>query len=228
MKQWVLCVLMLSALVAVGCEDGDGGGGGLAGLMGKQPDKPGDNTSAKPDDSGGDATAKSDSDNADSPDTAQPNEPTDPVNKPADLDLSGDQKHGWSDAEVGWMVRMKMPNNMEMVQEVKEVKPKVLLMRNQMFMDGKPLPATLVYMPRYTKKGDGTSKAKITKLPDETVTVDGKKLKCKVVKTEMEANGKKITSKSWTCKDVPGWTVKTESDAMGKMQTANEVVEFKK
>ena len=224
MKQWVLCALVLAALIAVGCEDGDGKGG-LAGLMGSKPDVADDGKSAKSDDSGGDTTAKSDSDNGDS---AAPAEPTDPVNKPADLDLTGDQKHGWSDAKVGWMVRMKMPNNMEMTQEVKEVKPKVLLMRNQIFMNGKPMPATLVYMPRYTKKGDGATKAKITKLPDEQVTLDGKKLTCKVVKTEMEINGKKVTSKSWTCKEVPGWTVKTESDATGKMQTANEVTEFKK
>jgi hypothetical protein len=40
--------------------------------------------------------------------------------------------------------------------------------------------------------------------------------------------GKTATSRSWMCKDVPGWTVRVESDMMGKMQVVQELVEFKK
>jgi hypothetical protein len=84
--------------------------------------------------------------------------------------------------------------------------------------------------PRYGKPGPGGEAPKRTgkKLADQTLTVAGKEIKCEVWETVIEAAGKKITSKSFISKEVPGWMVKTESDVMGTMKTVTELVEFKK
>ena len=69
---------------------------------------------------------------------------------------------------------------------------------------------------------------KVKKLPDQTLTVAGKAYKCEVYESVMTAAGKKITSRTCMCKDVPGWIVRSENDAMGTMAVSMELVEFKK
>ncbi len=46
---------------------------------------------------------------------------------------------------------------------------------------------------------------------EETLEVGGKKLACKWVETEIDAGGQKMTSKAWTCDEVPGGVVKVET-----------------
>lgn len=66
------------------------------------------------------------------------------------------------------------------------------------------------------------------KTGEETVDVAGKTLKAKVVEFESDANGMKVHSKTWTCADVPGGLVKSESHSTGAMETKTtmKLVEF--
>jgi hypothetical protein len=63
---------------------------------------------------------------------------------------------------------------------------------------------------------------------EETVTVAGKTLKCKVVETTSEQNGMKVVAKAWTSAEVPGQLVKTETKTTGPVEstTTMSLVEF--
>ena len=63
---------------------------------------------------------------------------------------------------------------------------------------------------------------------DKTLTIGGKPYKCEVHETVMAMGDKKITSRTYMCKEVPGWIVRAESDATGTMAVSMELVEFKK
>ena len=65
-------------------------------------------------------------------------------------------------------------------------------------------------------------------LVDQTITVAGKAYKCEVYETVMTVAGKKITSRAYLCKEVPGWIVRSESDGTGTMAVSMELIEFKK
>lgn len=165
--------------------------------------------------------------------TAEPADPAKPTNKPEDVDKGGDVKTLWHDAKVGQTVKSKMPNDIAMQMEVVEVKDRVILIKSTTFMKGKPVSKSLMYFPKFSKKteakeGEKKTDVKVTDLPDETLKIGDRKVKCKVRKTEMQQNGKTITSIVWTSEDILGQTAKCKSDAMGKMQVMSEVVEFKK
>ncbi|MBN1555130.1 MAG: hypothetical protein JXA11_10320 [Phycisphaerae bacterium] len=163
---------------------------------------------------------------------SEPADPTTPINKPEDVDKGGKEKSIWHDAKVGWMVKNKMINDMAMKMEVVEVKDRVILMKSTMYQKGKPVSKSLMYYTKFDKKAEGKPEQKtdveITELPDETLKIGDKKVKCKVTKSVMKSNGKIITSTTWMSKDVPGEIVKSQSDGMGKMQVMTEVIEFKK
>ena len=55
-------------------------------------------------------------------------------------------------------------------------------------------------------------------LPDEDVKIGDKTYKCKVIEFTSEAQGMKTSGKSWTCPDMPGQMVKTESKMSGTME----------
>ncbi len=159
-------------------------------------------------------------------------EPTEPQNAKDSVDVSGTESWAWSDAKVGWMVRHKMQGGMEMVQEVKDLDDKRLLMLNKTYMNGSLLSASLMwsarYLPKYTGevvKNDCTSED----LSDETLTIAGKSVKCKVTRGTCTVNGEKIVTKSWMSDDVPGTMVKVESEGAGQPQgVVMELVDFKK
>jgi len=163
---------------------------------------------------------------------AEPAEPTQPMNKPEDVDKGGDVKTPWFDMKVGQMVKYNSINEMAMLEEVVEVKDRVVLMKSTTFQKGKPIAKMLMYYPKFTKpveqKPEAKTDVKTTDLPDETLKIGGKDIKCKVKKTEMPQDGKTITTIMWMSEDVPFGPVKMQSDAMGKMQVIREVVEFKK
>jgi len=75
----------------------------------------------------------------------------------------------------------------------------------------------------------GTTPAVTPKTGTETITVAGKSLNCKWTEVEMETNGNKVTTKTWTSEEVPGFTVKSVSSTKGttNMETTTEVVDFK-
>jgi hypothetical protein len=157
-----------------------------------------------------------------------------PINKPEDLDLTGTEPYGWTDAKVGWSVTYQMPNDQKMYQEVLEVRDKALLMRTRMTSGGNQISDTQMWMARYVKKGDAEHQdtenpdVETKQLPDETVSIKGKSVDCEVWQSIMKVNGKKITSTSWTSKDVPGWIVRSKSDATGTMEVSMDLIDFTK
>lgn len=159
-------------------------------------------------------------------------EPTEPQNSKDSVDVSGTESWAWSDAKVGWMVRHKMQGGMEMVQEVKDLDDKRLLMLNKTYMNGSLLSASLMWSARYMKKYEGeVAKTDCTseELGDETLTIAGKSVKCKVTRGTCTINGEKTITKSWMSDDVPGTMVKVESEGAGQAQgVVMELVDFKK
>ena len=67
------------------------------------------------------------------------------------------------------------------------------------------------------------------KTSEETITVAGKAVNCKVTSTTSDANGMKSESKTWMSDEVPGFVVKTVIKTTGpaKSETTSEVTDFK-
>jgi len=142
----------------------------------------------------------------------------------------------WVDAKVGTMAKMKIiANKGTKTDEVVKADKDTVTIRTTMTMPGVPADAmkpTERTVPRYETTDPITGKTpagmEVKKLADQTLTIAGKSLKCEVHETVMSAGGRKFTTRSYMCKDVPGWIVRVESDATGKMGVMMELVEFKK
>lgn len=143
-------------------------------------------------------------------------------------------KTAWHDAKVGDTMKYKMMGGTEMTWKVTKVTEQDVTVAQTIVAGGTEVPGTTSTYPRFAEVVAGTEKTKmpsnvtVTNLPDETLDIGGTKITCKVVETKMDANGKTITSKSWTSDQVPGGTVKRMSDMMGSMQVLQELVEFKR
>lgn len=215
MKKAILWVLLLTTTAGAGLGDL----GKLKSLVKKKDD-------AKKSEPASGEKKSSDS-------SSEPAEPTQPMNKPEDVDKGGDVRTLWHDAKVGQMVRSRMMNDMAMQTEVVEVKDRVVLIQTTTFQKDKPISRTLMYFPRFTKPAEAHSNQKLpevktTSLPEETLKIAGRDVPCKVTKTEMNHEGKTITTITWTSEAVPFQTVKIQNDALGKMQVISEVVDFRK
>lgn len=77
--------------------------------------------------------------------------------------------------------------------------------------------------------GQPETKIPEPKMGEETITVAGKEYKCKTAELDIEQNGMKVRSKTWTSDQVPGGMVKMTSDATGTVsaKTTMELVEYK-
>ena len=142
----------------------------------------------------------------------------------------------WVDAKLGTMVKMKMVTTKgTKTDEVVKADKDTVTIRTTMTIPGMPAGAmkpTERTVPRYDTTDPVTGKTpegmEIKKLSDQTLTIAGKSLKCEVREAVMSAGGRKITSRSYMCKEVPGWLVRMETDATGKMGVMMELIEFKK
>lgn len=67
------------------------------------------------------------------------------------------------------------------------------------------------------------------KTSEETITVAGKSVKCKVTTANAETGGMKSESKTWMSEDVPGFVVKSvvKSTGAANSETTSEVTDFK-
>ncbi len=81
--------------------------------------------------------------------------------------------------------------------------------------------------PAPTAPDSKTPKADL-KTSDETVKVGDKEVKCKVVEADVETNGVKSHTKTWTSEQVPGNVVKLEAKTTEPMEstTTQSLVEF--
>ena len=84
---------------------------------------------------------------------------------------------------------------------------------------------------KITKTEADKQEAKDAKVSEgeEEIEIGGKKLKTKWVETKMTHGDMVITSKAWTCEDVPGQVVKMTSTTTGPTEVKSEgiLLEFK-
>lgn len=139
-------------------------------------------------------------------------------------------------AKVGDMVKHRMTGGMLKTDEVVKLDAQCAHVKTTMAMpNGPQIPPTTKPCPRFavvpvTKAPPPSGvKPQMKRLPDETLTVAGKKAVCKVTETKMIVAGRTITTKAWQSDDVPlGGIVKVASDATGAMAVSMELVDFKK
>jgi hypothetical protein len=58
----------------------------------------------------------------------------------------------------------------------------------------------------------------------EDVVVDGKTYSCKVTTVSTQKSGMAINAKVWTCPDVPGTMIKTESTTTGAVTSTSSMI----
>jgi len=157
----------------------------------------------------------------------------------------------WSAFKVGTMVKQasttvmtvadkEMTTKTTITTTLKELTPEkaVIEMVIEMDMNGQKtaMPAQSTTIPAKVAKDAATQPAappgvKVTEKGkgDEEIEVGGKKYKCHWVEMEMTSDQFSTTSKTWTCADVPGGTVKMVSETTKPMKskTTMEMVEFK-
>ena len=157
-----------------------------------------------------------------------------PSNRPEDVDVSGTEENGWTAAEKGWMARMEMTNGMEMIQEVVEAREKLLLMETTTKMNGSVLSKSQAWMAR--RHPDMTGQVEdhdvdyeSEELGSKSFTIGGSSVSAEGYKTITKFDGKAVTGIGWSSKEVPGWMVRSETDAMGNgMEVVSMLVEFRK
>lgn len=149
------------------------------------------------------------------------------TNRKEDVEI-GTERWGWTDAKVGWYVRYKVQGGMEMSQEVVDVTEDLLLMETKSIMPGMDLPATRAWQARLMVKyeGDATTDcdSETKDLADESLSVNGQSVICKVAEATTTCPGVTTHSKSWMSDEVPGELVKSVVDG----QVAMELIEYRK
>ena len=65
-----------------------------------------------------------------------------------------------------------------------------------------------------------------TKTGQGTLKVGDADLLCDIYTKEMTFDRRRVTTKTWLCKEVPGWTVRVDNDATGEMKTIQRVVQY--
>lgn len=148
-------------------------------------------------------------------------------------DASGAMKGPWHNARKGTRLKYKNFGGTFMVFEVVKADPeKVTVQMTTLNAANKPLgqPIEQVH-PRQikpdSKEAEKQKQYLSNKKGTETVQVAGKQYKCDVYETTSTFGDKKIKTRMYMCKDIPGWLVKTQSDSTGEMQTQQELMEIK-
>lgn len=212
-----------------GSSGGSGGSGGASSSTGS--------SSTGSSSGGSSASASSSSGSTDSSGTstsAAMSAPADsgaPTNRPEDVDVSGTERNGWSDADTGWMAKLEMTGGMTMTQEVVEARDEVLLMETTTEMNGQVLSRSKAWTARLHPKPQGESEMDVRteELGSKSIDVAGSSVSCEGTKTIWMQDGKETQNVGWISEDVPGWIVLAETDAMGNgMQVTARLVEFRK
>jgi len=150
-------------------------------------------------------------------------------------------KNPWGSFKVGSYVAMKTTTAMEIAGQknntTTEMKmtlvdlnaEKATLETEMSVMGQKSKTKTEIPLTAAAATPTGAAPTVAPKTGTETITVAGKSMNCKWTEIEMEANGNKVTTKTWTSEEVPGFTVKSVSTTKGttNMEATTEVVDFK-
>jgi hypothetical protein len=149
-------------------------------------------------------------------------------------------KHPWGSFKVGSFVAMKSTteaSGYKMASEMKttltaltadkatiEIETTVAGHTTKTSTD-MPLTASATPVPT----GSASTPQADVKTSEETITVAGKSLKCKVTSTTAEVGGTKSESKTWMSEEVPGFVVKSvvKSSGAASSESTTEVADFK-
>ena len=153
-----------------------------------------------------------------------------PAPEPAPTPSESKVKTPWADAKVGTMVKMRQMGGIISAMEVTKVDEDTVTVRTTMIVADMEPTVSEMTVPRYApapaaKAGEPTmGKSAGT----ETITVAGQELQCEVWESRVKMGEKTITTRTYICKEVPGWIVRTDSNVTGEMQAISEVIEFNK
>ncbi len=143
-------------------------------------------------------------------------------------------KHPWASFKAGSFVKLKITSEMEvagnkmknestMIQTLKEVTADSYTLETDMGIAG--VPKNEQKLPLKGPEGAKAPEGPKPKTGSEEIEVAGKKMKCTWTEMEIDAGGQKMTVKTWTNEDVPGFTVKSTSKGATSTSTT-EAVEF--
>jgi len=62
---------------------------------------------------------------------------------------------------------------------------------------------------------------------EATINIAGKEYRCQIHTRQTQLGDKIVTTRIYVCREIPGWTVRIDNDASGRMVTAAEVVQIK-
>ena len=174
--------------------------------------------------------AKSELTNGSDPQSPPPLTPPAPPELTAPTTPTPTIKTPWADVQVGTTVKMKNLGGMMMTMEVIKLDAQNATIRTTVHARGGEPITNEMTMPRYAPPGGipADTRKRGRSLGKRTIDVAGQPLACDVWETVATMGDKTITTRTYTNKGVPGWTVKIESDAIGQMQTISEVVEYSK
>jgi hypothetical protein len=141
-------------------------------------------------------------------------------------------KHPWGSFKKGSFTKMKTVNDMGgnktemmMTYTLKEVTPDEAIVETEMVMANLPAQKQEMKMPLKAHETKTTADGPKPKTGTEEIEVAGKKMKCKWTEMETDAAGSKMVTKTYTCEEVPGFTVKSVTKSP-TMTSTMEVVEY--
>ena len=153
-----------------------------------------------------------------------------PASEPKPLQPVERAETPWTDAKVGTMVKMKgMGGTITTMEVIKVDEDTATVKMTVATAEMEPI-VTEIPMPRYAPadKVTGPSATRGRKAGTETIEVAGAELVCEVWESTSTMGERTVTTRTYNCKEVPGWTVRIENDMTGEMQTISEVIEYSK
>ncbi len=148
--------------------------------------------------------------------------------------LAGRVKGPWADAKVGDYVKLKSSAGPIMTMKVVQVDDLQVSIEMTTEIPDQPdfkvPPQKMVQQRFLLKRGeeDPAAPGNSKKIGEESITIAGRKLDCEIYEVKTAMRGKTLITRTYICKDVPGWTVRIDNDSSGEMQTVTEVIEFRK
>lgn len=219
--------------------------GGAAGAANAEPAQDANSNDTAGDAAVADSTSGTENSGADSAAPAPNADPCPIGNTPEQVDVSGTEPSAWTDAQKGWMIKLRIPEaaagmgDMITTSEVIEAREKVILLESRTEMGGNVVSCSRAWTARRYAKMDPVDQhieveSKTTDLPNETVDVAGHPVDCKVQKTWSRTklpDGTVIegTSIVWSSDLIPLSAIKVMSgDGKGEnMKLAMELVDFR-